>query len=79
MSSFHDELAEDASDKPRRRTTDCENNSLGTSRNTVIGTNCGTDRHVSLLNLRRSGEGPDGKSTANNPRLSARQSCCRLS
>ena len=79
MSSFCDELAEDASDKPRRGTTDCEDNSLGTSRNTVIGTNCsrykfsripcdhgagGTDRHVSLLNLRRSGEGPDGKSSA---------------
>ena len=40
MSSFCDELAEDASDKPRRGTTDCENNSLGTSHNTVIGTNC---------------------------------------
>ena len=37
MSSFCDEL--DASDKPRRGTTDCENNSLGTSHNTVIGTN----------------------------------------
>ena len=40
MSSFCDELAEDASDKPRRGTTDCENNSLGTSHNMVIGTIC---------------------------------------
>ena len=56
MSSFCDELAEDPSDKPRHGTTDWENNPLFTAYNVVIG---GTNRHVSLLNLRRRDEGPD--------------------
>ena len=56
MSSFCDEVAEDASDKPRHGTTDWKNNPLCTSYNVAIG---GADRHVSLLNLRRRDERPD--------------------